>query len=285
MGNNQPTSQPQLGQRLYGIRTQKGLTQLELREKSHVSVRTIQRIESGTVTPRAVTIKILLEALDENPDDWYRAETNKENTFSIKTLGNLLLVNPTDLDLKNALNPAWISGIIYLLMVFFEISLGEFSELSSDTTGLWPTMVIVKVIAAISFLLFTRGILSLSLLFEVQLLKIASYLSMVFVVSLYLSEAGIILFSQSLNGFEDTLRAIAIVPLGAISIFLGVGLIRLQDGMGRIAKVAGNLELSFGICYMTLILSFIGILILVPLLIVEIVLLSKADQQAKNGEL
>ncbi len=284
MGKTNLTSQPQLGQRLFEIRSQQGLTQQELREKSHVSIRTIQRIESGAVTPRSVTTKILLEALGENLDDWYNSDVSEEQASS-KTLSNMLLVSASEPTLKQALLPAWISGIIYLLMVIFEQSIEIFTENSANETMLQYMMVIVKVIAAISFFLFTKGILSLSILFEVSLLKTAAYISLLFVPVMYLTEGVIILYFQELNGPESTFRALSVIPLGTISVFLGIGLKRLQDGMGRLAKVAGNLELVFGISYMSLIFSFVGVLILVPLLVVEVVLLSKADQLARAGEI
>ena len=44
--------QPELGRRLTALRKERTLTQEELVEKSHVSVRTIQRIEAGEVLPR-----------------------------------------------------------------------------------------------------------------------------------------------------------------------------------------------------------------------------------------
>lgn len=58
--------QPELGRRLAALRKEKNLTQEELVDKSHVSVRTIQRIEAGEVLPRMSTVKILLEALGES---------------------------------------------------------------------------------------------------------------------------------------------------------------------------------------------------------------------------
>lgn len=285
MGKNKPISQPKLGQKLYDIRLARGLTQLELREKSHVSVRTIQRIESGAVTPRTVTIKILLEALGEDAEAWFGTNMNVGNRFTLTTFKSMLLLNASEQELKNAFTPAWIAGIIYLIMVLMEQGLSVFSDYLNEEYFLLTSMVIVKVIAALSFILFTRGILALSLLFEVHLLKIAAYLSIIFVALLYLSETAIILYSQSPTGLVDTFRTIAVLPLGAISVFLGLGLHRLQDGMGRIARVAGNLELIFGISYLTLIFAFIGVLLLIPLLVVEVVLLSKAEQLVKEGQL
>ena len=52
------------GKKLIEVRKQKGLTQAEVAEKCNVTIRTIQRIESGTVKPRSSTIKLIPEALE-----------------------------------------------------------------------------------------------------------------------------------------------------------------------------------------------------------------------------
>jgi transcriptional regulator with XRE-family HTH domain len=51
------------GEKLIDTRRVKGLTQEEVAEKCNIAVRTIQRIESGVVKPRASTIKIISEQL------------------------------------------------------------------------------------------------------------------------------------------------------------------------------------------------------------------------------
>ncbi|HEX8376542.1 MAG TPA: helix-turn-helix transcriptional regulator, partial [Pedobacter sp.] len=66
--------QPELGIKLAEIRKEKGITQEDLVERCNVTVRTIQRIESGDVTPRPLTLKLISEALG---CDW--------NTFSSPT--------------------------------------------------------------------------------------------------------------------------------------------------------------------------------------------------------
>ena len=57
-------NQPDLGLKVSELRQQKGLTQEQLAERCEVSARTIQRIESGEVDPRAYTLHCLGEALD-----------------------------------------------------------------------------------------------------------------------------------------------------------------------------------------------------------------------------
>lgn len=276
--------QPSLGKALYELRVQQGITQLELRERSHVSVRTIQRIEGGTVTPRMVTVKILLQALGEDAEAWLTQQQTSRNSYSIPRIPNPLLKDASDLECTNALSIAWVAGIIYLLMVMLEMALGLIEEVQISSKGLAVLLVIVKMTAAGSFFVFTRGLLAMALLFENQLLKTATYISMLFTCSLYLIEASSILYR--LDPFaSDTIRSIAVVPMGVVSIVLGMGLLRLQDGMGRVARVAGRLEIVFGISYFSLIFVLVGMIVLPALLIVEVVLLSKADHLAKNGQL
>ena len=54
----------QLQQQLSNARKERGLTQEELAEKANLTVRTIQRIETGDTVPRVYTIKAIAKALD-----------------------------------------------------------------------------------------------------------------------------------------------------------------------------------------------------------------------------
>ena len=58
--------QKNIGDRIITLRQAAGLTQEELAEKSQMSTRTIQRIESNQVTPRAYTLRVLSEVLQED---------------------------------------------------------------------------------------------------------------------------------------------------------------------------------------------------------------------------
>src|ERR1035437_7632766 len=89
------------GKKLIEVRKVKGLTQNEVAEKCNVTVRTIQRIESGTVKPRAFTIKVISEVLGfdffetSNADYDVNIEVKNSNRkeylilFYIKDLFNL----------------------------------------------------------------------------------------------------------------------------------------------------------------------------------------------------
>jgi transcriptional regulator with XRE-family HTH domain len=71
-------NQPDLGLKINELRQAKGLTQEQLAEKCEVSPRTIQRIESGEVDPRAYTLQCLSEALDF---DFLKDQTTNENLW------------------------------------------------------------------------------------------------------------------------------------------------------------------------------------------------------------
>ncbi len=71
-------NQPYLGQKVTELRQQKGLTQEQLAEKCEVSPRTIQRIESGEVDPRAYTLQCLADALDF---DFGELDTANDNVW------------------------------------------------------------------------------------------------------------------------------------------------------------------------------------------------------------
>ena len=71
-------NQPDLGLKVTELRQQKGLTQEQLAERCEVSPRTIQRIESGEVDPRAYTIHCLGTVLEF---DFGEESTSNENLW------------------------------------------------------------------------------------------------------------------------------------------------------------------------------------------------------------
>jgi len=71
-------NQPDLGLKVSELRQQKGLTQEQLAELCEVSPRTIQRIESGEVDPRAYTLHCLGTALEF---DFSEENTSNENLW------------------------------------------------------------------------------------------------------------------------------------------------------------------------------------------------------------
>ncbi len=71
-------NQPELGLKVSELRQQKGLTQEQLAEQCEISPRTIQRIESGEVDPRAYTLHCLGTTLEF---DFGEESTTNENLW------------------------------------------------------------------------------------------------------------------------------------------------------------------------------------------------------------
>lgn len=254
--------QPELGRRLTALRKERNLTQEELVEKSHVSVRTIQRIEAGEVLPRLSTVKILLEALGESYDTFLTKPTNMETrTEQLEHSGRSVLLT------------AVIAGAIYLAV---EISLGalDIAWLTKEQDWEpWLNMVYIglTVVMMASYTLFARGFILLSKLFENKLLTVGAYLMITAVIGIGILDC-VTLFSG------DTERlwmpySIAAAVSGALTFVFGIALIRLQDGMGELSRVAGILEILIGCALITVIFFFIAYIIMVPAIIVEILVL------------
>jgi transcriptional regulator with XRE-family HTH domain len=72
--------------KLIAARRRKGFTQEELADLAHITVRTIQRIESGEGRPRAYTLKVIASILEipfEDINDPEEQVTDSKNSFAL----------------------------------------------------------------------------------------------------------------------------------------------------------------------------------------------------------
>jgi transcriptional regulator with XRE-family HTH domain len=79
--------QPDLGLKIIDLRQTKGLTQEELVKQCKISVRTLQRIESGEVEPRGYTLRLISKVLDFDffSLSQYDSEQDSKEIKSIKS--------------------------------------------------------------------------------------------------------------------------------------------------------------------------------------------------------
>mgnify|MGYP000075106129 CR=1 FL=1 len=255
--------QPELGRRLTALRKERNLTQEELVAKSHVSVRTIQRIEAGEVLPRISTVKILLEALGES----YESFSAKQNQVMEAQKNTLPNAN------RNIVLVAALAGAVYLVA---EIILGTMDIAWFTDERHWgfrmnAIYTSLTVVMVISFTLFARGFIALSTVFENTLLKVVAYILIIATVG-----KGILdVTSLSAENVETFWLPYTVVALlfGALSIVFGVSLIQLQDSMGELSRIAGILEIVMGCLLVTVVLFFITYVIMIPAVVVEILVL------------
>lgn len=273
--------QPELGRKISELRKEKGLTQEELVEKCNISVRTIQRIETGEVTPRSYTIKTILSALDYDLNKIAK-ENQQFNAEKMSWLRNLILIDidhdkPSDIILKQ-LNIAWIFGIIYFILGFIE-GAAEFARFEADQLTFGATgYVIVKVIVLISYVFFQRGFILIGGIFKSYLLKIVSLV--------FIGVNVLIIGFDVVSIFYDTFdREVVLMgaslTYGAIGIIYGISLTRLEQSLGTFAKLAGILEIIAACFFLTVVLFFVGFIIQIPAELFEIILIFKAIEVIK----
>lgn len=266
--------QPELGQRIIALRKEKNLTQEELVEISHVSVRTIQRIESGEVMPRLSTVKILLAALGEKYE-------------SISTKPNQVMEAPKNiLPTTNRMNllVAALAGAVYLVcqIILGTLDISWFTR--EDDWGFTMNAIYtgITVLMVISYAMFAWGFIALSKVFENTLLKSVAYMLMIATAALGVLDVS----SLSVEDVETLWvpYAMAALLFGTLSIVFGIALIRLQDSMGELSRVAGVLEILMGCFLITVVLFFVGFVIMIPAVVVEILVLWRGYEYVSRTE-
>ena len=276
--------QPLLGKKITELRKQKGLTQEELVKRCNVTVRTIQRIESGETTPRIYTIKTILNALGLDYEKVFEREYN-EGKFD-----KILRFFPSNL--KEVLNVSFIAGIVYFVLGFVEMGYyaTSFFDLNSQTN--WSNLpiknygsysdngiyIFIKIISIISFSLLMRGFVLVGSYYKNYLVELMAFVMIIMHIIFEISEIVSINFENSLVEFIMISKA---VTFGVIMIFFGVGLLRLKSHLGNLPKITGVLEIITGVCFATVFLSVFGLIFLTPLELLELLLLYKVASKIR----
>ncbi|WP_445431554.1 helix-turn-helix domain-containing protein [Chryseobacterium indoltheticum] len=164
------------------IRETKNITQEELAEKSGISVRTIQRIEAGTI-PKGYTLKTLAESLDVSEKDLLASETIKEEividevidtteeNYSLFNSGLIKIINLSSLPF------AWLPIANFLLPLLIMFFTKERSQIVKQIISL---QIFLAIISPIIFML-------------IALLKLGSVSVMITMIVLVLTNVYIIL--------------------------------------------------------------------------------------------
>jgi hypothetical protein len=168
---------------------------------------------------------------------------------------------------------AVVAGAVYLVC---QIILGamDISWFTGDRNWGFQTNAIftgLTVLMVVSYVLFARGFIVLSQVFENSLLKAIAYILMVATAGLGILD----IVSLSVTDMELLLLpyGAAAVLFGSLSIVFGVALIRLQDGMGQLSRIAGIMEIVMGCLLITVVLFFIACVIMIPAVLIEILVL------------
>lgn len=237
--------QPELGKKISEMRRAKGLTQEELVELCNLNVRTIQRIESGEVTPRSYTIKALFEALGAQ---WSDAEINSTPVHS-KSIVTWLYAG-------------FGAGLIYFFLSYFDISM-EMEWMEGSYTNAM-NFGLVKVGVLITFSLFLFGMIKMTSAFPNKILQFALWVMLLANGVWYAID--LISITTSLFQIEDYY----FVKLGTFGVaygFMGAGFLCYKNLWSNIPQILGGLGIVSGI----MIFSVVGALFaLIPLTLFEL---------------
>ncbi|WP_405208575.1 helix-turn-helix domain-containing protein [Aquimarina sp. LLG6339-5] len=269
--------QPALGIKISELRKSKGLTQEELVEQCNISVRTIQRIEAGEVTPRSYTIKTILSALDY---DLEKIQT--ENSKVAKEFKKLFLLDIDDSKeasfLTRQLTISWISGIIYFILGFGEFALDYSRYFGNEMLVSTALYSVLKLVILVAIILFMRGFILSGKIFKNYLLRITAFIFTCMTIIFYTYD----LISLHIGELDFTyIIGAQAVTFGVIGILLGISVIRLQNALGMLAKTTGIFEIIAYGCMATVIFGFLGYFLLTPTIILEIILLYRISEMLK----
>ncbi len=275
--------QPELGRKITELRKEKGLTQEELVEKCNISVRTLQRIETGEVTPRSYTVRTILAALEYDLSA-VREEADDAAQPVLRSVSEFFLIGDhgtvSDGALTRALTIAWISGILYFLIGFFEGAAEYFRYKDGGMIYDTEYYIVIKVSYLVAFIFFQRGFLFVGGVYRNYLLRITSFL-LIFGNVLIAGYDIASLFYDSIER-QYILGSEAIV-FGCIGILYGIALRRLRGPLGAVAGYAGMFNIVAGCFFLTVILSFLGFIVSVPAELCSILLLYKGTENPQTA--
>lgn len=271
--------QPELGKKISDLRKAKGLTQEELVEKCNISVRTIQRIETGEVTPRMYTIKTILAALDQDLDSISEGGNDLQeplfNRFKDMMMMDIDLNKP---GLANQLNVAWIAGVIYFALGFFEAA-AEYSRFTTDELIFGkPAYVLIKILTLGSLVFFLRGLVAVGVIFGNYLLKI--------ITMILIGASALAIVYDMVSIYYDAFERQAVLSgislaFGGMGIIFGIALRRLDKSLGRVAELAGLFEIMAACFFITVFFAFMGFIVQIPAILFEIILIYKTMETVK----
>lgn len=169
-----------------------------------------------------------------------------------------------------------IAGIITFLTVIPVIIFEVLKGLNKLTGTLATYYVITILISLFSYLIFIYGYVLIGSYLKNNLLRIISIISLIFafilngfyIGSVYIPELAGLFFS-----------IIVLLLYGVIEIIFGISVLKLKGLFGGLATGMGVLMIITGISFLTVILSILGIILLIPIYILGIMILFKASKK------
>lgn len=273
-------NQPELGKKIAALRNEKGLTQEELVAKCNISVRTIQRIESGEVIPRSYTVKSIFNALEFNYESVFKSR--KETTFwqNFKNIFQIISSKQNSIQhSENLLTIAWVFGIVYFVVSSIELFV-EYQLEESETFKIEPVIyMLIKITSLFTLFLYFKGFIWLGIVFKNYLIKIVASISIIFAFLMMIYDIIRFYFGGDDYVIGDIVFLLA---YGFLGIIFGFAIIRLKSHLGNIAEITGILEIIASFFILTILLALFGLVLYIPVELFKIIVLYKAIEIVKT---
>lgn len=171
------------------------------------------------------------------------------------------------------LHLAGIANIIGIVLVLISMPFAFFEEQLSP--ALHFSVFGIEVLYALSYLIVSLGFITIARQTKNKLIEIASWaLLLVTFAQTGLSPVTRIL--RETLPVIDLLYLLALPILGACVIMFGIGFLQIKKQFGQLATAIGVCNIVAGVSFVLIVLAPIGLLLIIPILIMETVVLFQA---------
>lgn len=177
--------------------------------------------------------------------------------------------------MDKTLKYAAIAGILSIAMTMPLIILEVFKSSVMLNTSLIAIYILAYLLDLAFYAIFIWGFKVIGEKTQNTLLTISSYILIISSIALY----GYIILTiliPSLNKFLILISVLYLLFYGVLSLLAGIAILKLKDRLGSIATATGILSIITGASFLTMVLSVIGLLTLMPAYVLEIILLFRA---------
>lgn len=245
--------QPELGRKLAEKRVKLGLTQEQLAEKTNINIRTIQRIESGDVMPRASTLGIIIEVLELNFKDINGDEDS-----------------PHEVKKPEVLKAAWIAFFVFTISWGIGVTL-IFIELIFDIESVNHLLASNYFIGIILIIFIARGKIYIGKKFNNEFFVITGITDIILIFISNILQALLLYIPNLPLAF---LAHFILMALGVNGLFYGAGILLLKQYQNDLTIAAG-----IAVCFVSLfflipvdLIHLIGCVVAIPSLILQTIM-------------
>lgn len=252
-------NQPELGNKISAIRNQKGITQKELSEAGNIDIRTLQRIESGEVTPRLSTLRLIAGALST---DFNVFNGNEEKVAGFVSADVLLALVFTGM----ACLFSWIL----------------FSPIGPKSDFFLSVNLLAGIVYTLSGMFFYYGFYLIGKMQENQLMR---YSALIIMITMPMFLLFVLITTEF--SFAKYISHLIVIVSGINSIVFGIGLLKAGSQHSILYRGAGILQMLIAPFFIIPIpaLSIVGCWLTIPFMLILIAILYREYSDSKTRQI